>query len=248
MKFSCSLETSSERIRLVNVISPLIKAGYQLLSQKQELSENGGNIIHVVAKSRGSKTQEDLINDLSSIEGCTLFQLEIDEDDSASASASASAVDAVSSAPPMKQSLDEKNALTAIGAQYPDIVDVVRRYENVVPNEIRDQALYELGRKVGGGIYQRDYSLGSPLKLSATISRELVPALKEFSKVKAKNDVISLIKCPFCKLSDSSHSGCHFVVGYIEGFLASNPAIKDAQVRETSCGAGSTNICEFTIW
>ncbi|MGO3887423.1 MAG: V4R domain-containing protein, partial [Psychrobacter sp.] len=63
-----------------------------------------------------------------------------------------------------------------------------------------------------------------------------------------KNDVISLIKCPFCKLSDSNHSGCHFVVGYIEGFLASNPAVKDAQVRETSCGAGSTNICEFTIW
>ncbi|MBE0441537.1 hypothetical protein [Psychrobacter sp. FME13] len=250
MKFSCSLETSSERIRLVNVISPLIKAGYQLLSQKQESSENGGNIIHVVAKSRESKTQEDLINDLSSIEGCSLFQLEIDEDDSAGAGAGAgaSAVDAVSSAPPMKQSLDEKNALTSIGAQYPDIVDVVRRYENVVPNDIRDQALYELGRKVGGGIYQRDYSLGSPLKLSATISRELVPALKEFSKVKAKNDVISLIKCPFCKLSDSNHSGCHFVVGYIEGFLASNPAVKDAQVRETSCGAGSTNICEFTIW
>lgn len=246
MKFSCSLETSSERIRLVNVISPLIKAGYQLLSQKQELSESGGNIIHVVAKSRESKTQEDLINDLSSIEGCTLFQLEIDEGDSAGASASA--VGGVSSAAPMKQSLDEKNALTAIGAQYPDIVDVVRRYEDAVPNEIRDQALHALGRKVGGGIYQRDYSLGSPLKLSATISRELVPALKEFSKVKAKNDVISLIKCPFCKLSDSNHSGCHFVVGYIEGFLASNPAVKDAQVRETSCGAGSTNICEFTIW
>ena len=106
MKFSCSLETSSERIRLVNVISPLIKAGYQLLSQKQESSEDGGNIIHVVAKSRESKTQEDLINDLSSIEGCSLFQLEIDEDDSAGAGASA--VDAVSSAPPMKQSLDEK--------------------------------------------------------------------------------------------------------------------------------------------
>ncbi|MFT5428382.1 MAG: putative hydrocarbon binding protein, partial [Psychrobacter glaciei] len=34
---------------------------------------------------------------------------------------------------------------------------------------------------------------------------------------------------------------------YIEGFLASNPAIETVQVEETSCGAGSTNICEFTI-
>ena len=101
MKFSCSLETSSERIRLVNVISPLIKAGYQLVTQRQEPSENGGNIIHVVAKSQGSKTQEDLIDDLSSIEGCTLFQLEIDGDGSA---------DAVPSAQPAAQDLDQKNA------------------------------------------------------------------------------------------------------------------------------------------
>lgn len=237
MKFSCALETSSERIRLVNVISPLIKAGYQLISQKQESSENGGNIIRVVAKSQAPKTQADLIEDLSSIEGCTLFNLEIDEDDN---------TDSLSSAP-AKKVLDEKSVLSAIGAYYPKISDIVSQYEASLPADRRMAALHELGRKVGGGIYQRDYALGSPLKMPKTISRELVPALKGLSKVKAKDNVIYLIKCPFCKSAGAAHSGCHFVVGYIEGFLASNPAVDMIQVEETNCGAGSTDICEFTI-
>lgn len=234
MKFSCALETSSERIRLVNVISPLIKAGYQLISQRQEPSENGGNIIYVVAKSQGLKSQADLIEDLSSIEGCTLFKLEIDEE-------------AVSSAPPIKKTLDEKSTLAAIGAQYPDIVDIVKQYEASLTNDQHATALHDLGRKVGGGIYQRDYALGSPLKISTAISRELVPALKAFSKVKVKNNLITLIKCPFCKSSHTNHSGCHFIVGYIEGFLMSNPAVGAVKVEEISCGAGGTNICEFTL-
>ena len=234
MKFSCALETSSERIRLVNVISPLIKAGYQLISQRQESSENGGNIIHVVAKTQNPKTQADLIEDLSSIEGCTLFNLEINEEESSP------------SAAPQKV-LDEKSVLSAIGAYYPKIADIVSQYEASLPADQRVTALHELGRKVGGGIYQRDYSLGSPLKMPTTIKRELVPALKGLSKVKAKDNVIYLIKCPFCKSADMNHSGCHFIVGYIEGFLASNPAIDLVQVEETNCGAGSTNICEFTI-
>ena len=234
MKFSCTLETSSERIRLVNVISPLIKAGYQLVSQKQESSEKGGNLIYVIARSQSAKTQADLIDDLSFIEGCTLVNLEIDEDES-------------SSSAPAKKVLDEKSVLSAIGAYYPKIADIVSQYEASLPSDRRMAALHELGRKVGGGIYQRDYSLGSPLKMPTTINRELVPALKGFSKVKAKNNVIYLIKCPFCNPSEHSHSGCHFVVGYIEGFLANNPAIGVVQVEETNCGANSTNICEFTI-
>ena len=234
MKFSCALETSSERVRLVNVISPLIKAGYQLVSQRQESSGNGGNIIHVIARSMSSKTQEELIDDLSSIEGCTLFNLEIDDESS-------------SSTAPAQKVLDEKSVLSAIGAYYPKIADIVSEYEASLPFDRRVTALQELGRKVGGGIYQRDYSLGSPSKMPKTISRELVPALKGLSKIKAKDNVIYLIKCPFCKSANHNHSGCHFVVGYIEGFLASNPAVDRVQVEETNCGASSTNICEFTI-
>ncbi len=234
MKFSCALETTSERIRLVNVISPLIKAGYQLISQKQEPSENGGNVIYVVAKSQGTKTQADLVDDLSSIEGCTLFNLEILEDDNQTSA-------------PNNKAVDEKSTLAAIGAQYPDIISVVAQYEAGLSNDNRASALHELGRKVGGGIYQRDYALGSPLKRSAAISRELVPALKAFSKVKVDENVITLIGCPFCGSAKTGHKGCHFVVGYIEGFLKANPAVGKASVEETSCGAGSTNICEFNI-
>lgn len=233
MKFSCALETSSERIRLVNVISPLIKAGYQLVSQKQEPSENGGNIIHVVARSQGPKTQADLVDDLSSIAGCTLFNLEISDEEE--------------TATPTRKAMDEKEVLATIGAQYPNIVDVVNQYADSLTDGKRATALHELGRKVGGGIYQRDYALGSPLKKSVAINRELVPALKGFAKVKANENMITLIRCPFCGSSNSSHSSCDFVVGYIEGFLTANPAIGKASVEETSCGAGGDNTCEFNI-
>lgn len=241
MRFSCALETASERIRLVNVISPLIKAGYQLVSQRQEPSSNGGNIIQVVAKIQGAKTQADLIADLSAIDGCTLLKLEIEEDEAAAP------VAAPIASAPTAPAIDEKSVLAAIGARYPDIAEVVTQYKASLPAERRDSAMHELGRKVGGGIYQRDYALGSPLKMSAAISRELVPALKVFSKTKARDHVITLVKCPFCQTSEHSHSGCHFVVGYIEGFLASNPAVGRVRAEETSCGAGSTHVCEFTI-
>ena len=85
MKFSCTFETSSERIRLVNVISPLLKAGYKLESQRQKPSENGGNIIHVIASSQGDKSPADLINDLSDIKGCNLFNLEVEEENAIAA-------------------------------------------------------------------------------------------------------------------------------------------------------------------
>ncbi len=236
MKFSCALETSSEQIRLVNVILPLTRAGYQLISQRIEPSGNGGNLIHVIAKSQDSKSQADLIEDLSSIQGCTLYTLEIEDSDLQPMTSLAA------------KKIDQKEVLTVIGAQYPNIVDVVKQYENSLGSNERETALHDLGRKVGGGIYQRDYALGSPLKKEVSIARELIPALKDFCKVRAGDHSVTLNQCPFCRSSDDNHSGCHFVVGYIEGFLASNPAIKRVKVEETSCGAGNSNICEFTIW
>lgn len=236
MKFTCALETSSEQIRLVNVILPLTRAGYKLISQRIEPSDNGGNIIYVIASSQNQKSQADLIEDLSAIEGCTLFKLEIEETEQPLSTAATF------------NKMNEKEVLTAIGSQYPNIVNVVKQYEMSLSDNERATALYDLGAKVGGGIYRRDYALGSPLKKPVAIARELVPALKDFSKVRATEHTVSLLQCPFCASADANHSGCHFIIGYIEGFLGSNPAVDRVKVEETSCGAGGNQICEFTIW
>lgn len=237
MKFSCALETASDSIRLSKVVSFLIKSGYRLMSQRQEASKNGGHIIFVVAEGAASSTQDQIVEDLTGLEGCTLLKIRFAE---SKAGVKKAVVESVAVT-------DQQSVLANIGEQYPKIVPIVKAYSASLDDASRKDRLRELGYKVGAGIYQRDFALGSPLKLPKTLSRELRPALKKFCDVENDEQSIVLMGCPFCASDDAEAACCEFVSGYISGFLSSNPAVGDCQAIESRCGSGGTKDCTFRI-
>lgn len=224
MEFSCTLEASSEEIKLAKVILALKKAGYSFKSQKQEVSTNGNTLFHINLLSTIQKSQQQLEKDLSNINGCSLVKLEVGD-----------------------TAVDMGETLKKIAASYPDIEQIVKIFAGSVSQESRASAVTEIGAKVGASIYARDYSLGSPLAMPAALHRELVPALKVFSTVDAFDTSVKLLDCPFCAKRAGEVSTCEFITGYIRGFMDANPATPNCEVKETSCGSGTDSQCAFSV-
>jgi predicted hydrocarbon binding protein len=236
MKFSCALSTSSDSVRLVNVVSNIVKEGYQLISQRQVRSESGGNIIYIVANSGATGTEEGIIAVLNKINGCKLLKIKFAEVRKRNSGSSIRFSGA-----------DEKSVLEALGQHYPNIAPIVKAYALVLADQDSSKKLRKLGSKVGAGIYQRDFALGSPLPISKSLKRELRPAMKEFCNVEIDTSSITISDCPFCADKDIETACCEFVSGYVSGFLNSNPAINGCEVVETKCGANSDKRCTFAI-
>jgi len=72
-----------------------------------------------------------------------------------------------------------------IAAKFPDIGPLVRAYAESFGADVRDEELFEAGRKVGAYQYEKEWSFGSPLKMPIALRRTLVPALEAITKVEA---------------------------------------------------------------
>lgn len=230
MQFTCTLEAISEETKLAKVILAFTKRGYRIKSQKQDVSPEGKKRIHIEAQTDVEKTRKDIESELSAIEGCRPIDLETSDSDAIISTAT-----------------DERSVLTKIGQEYPHIDKIVKTHAGSLPKESREEAIREIGIKVGAGIYTRDFSLGSPLPMPAALHRELAVALKEFSEITTTDSSITLTKCPFCATKDGEVSSCEFITGFIKGFLDKNPGTPHSQISETSCGSGRGSQCTFDI-
>ncbi|CAD7837727.1 MAG: hypothetical protein [Olavius algarvensis Gamma 3 endosymbiont] len=229
MEFSCTLESADQDIKLAKVILRFAHAGFLIVTQKQEPSGGGNSLFYVTARTKTPQSQKDVKTALEQIEGCKLVNLEFgDSQDDLAAN-------------------NEGEILKKIAANYPDIDGVIKTFAVSLDEESRDSAISAIGAKVGASIYARDYSLGSPLPMPATLHRELVPTLKVFSEIEASDSSVKLLKCPFCAKQDGEPAACGFITGLIKGFMDRNPAIENSNVEESSCGSGGDNACTFSI-
>jgi hypothetical protein len=89
---------------------------------------------------------------------------------------------------------------------------------------MRNQALFEAGKKTGAFVYTRDWSLGHPLKMPYALRRALVPALDKMCKIEATDSEVTLLDARFCATGALIHC-CEFVSGFIQGFLGASPRI-----------------------
>jgi predicted hydrocarbon binding protein len=227
---------------MVHIISHLARAGFILKSQKQQANSKGGNLIQVVGESTTAKTQADLIDELSQVESCELIRLVIDENQSKAAATTKPRQKPVAAAPNQERLLQE------IGKNYPNVSSQIKAFSESLPEDTRNDQLKQVGNRVGSGIYKRDYSLGSPLKLAATIQRELAPALSEICTTEAHGSSLVINNCPFCADQHHAIAACDFVTGFISGFLEANSAVGTLRVEEVQCGSGVNNICTFSIF
>jgi hypothetical protein len=136
--------------------------------------------------------------------------------------------------------------LKTLAGQFPKIAALVQAYAGSFTSEMRDQGLFEAGKKTGTFVYTRDWSLGHPLKMPHALRRALLPALKQMCNVEALDNEVILLDPRFCATGALIHC-CEFVSGFMQGFLEASPATKDLKVQRAGCAATGALRCRYAI-
>jgi len=137
-------------------------------------------------------------------------------------------------------------SIKEIAERFPDIAPMVRAYAESFSPEARDQELFQAGKKIGAFNYEKEWSLGSPLKMPIALRRTLVPALEKLAKLEATDTSITLPDSPFWG-GGSQVSCCEFLTGFMQGFLDAGPLTGDTRVQKAACRARGDSHCSYTV-
>ena len=130
--------------------------------------------------------------------------------------------------------------------RFPDIAPLVQAYAGSFGSETRDRELFEAGKRIGAFHYDKEWSFGTPLKMPVALRRSLVPALEKFGKVDATDTHVILPDSPFLG-GGKQINCCHFVTGFMQGFLDAGPLTADARAQKTACRAKGDAHCAYLI-
>ena len=138
-------------------------------------------------------------------------------------------------------------ALREIAERFPDIAPLVRAYaESFFTPETRDQELFQAGEKIGAFNYEKEWSLGSPLKMPVALRRTLVPALEKLAKMEATDTSIAFPDSPFWG-GDGQVNCCEFLTGFMQGFLDAGPLTSNTRVQKTGCRTKGGPLCTYAV-
>lgn len=102
----------------------------------------------------------------------------------------------------------------------PNITSLICEYRKSLEPEQHTETLFSLGHNLGAREYKVKYSRGNTLNTELTIKRMLQPALNTFLSIETSENELFVYDCPFCNsYSDGKNQECHFIRGYINGFL-----------------------------
>ena len=135
-------------------------------------------------------------------------------------------------------------SLKDIAAKFPDIAPLVRAYGEAFAGGARESELFEAGKKIGAFQYEKEWSLGSPLKMPTAMRRTLVPALEALGKVEASDTEVNFPESPFCS---GKVTCCGFLGGFMQGFLDAGPLTVNTRVENASCKARGDARCSFKV-
>jgi predicted hydrocarbon binding protein len=133
-----------------------------------------------------------------------------------------------------------------MAARFPDIASLVQAYGASFSSQTRDRELFEAGKKIGAFHYEKEWSFGSPLKMPVALRRSLVPALEKFGKVEATDTHVILPDSPFLG-GGKQINCCHFLTGFIQGFLDAGPLTTNTHVQKAACRAKGHPHCTYTL-
>jgi predicted hydrocarbon binding protein len=131
-----------------------------------------------------------------------------------------------------------------IAASFPDIAPLVQAYAESCTADIREQELFEAGRKIGAFQYEKEWSFGSPLKMPTALRRTLVPALEALGKVAATDTEVTFADSAFC---NAKVPCCGFLGGFMQGFVDAGPLTANTRVQRGSCKARGGARCTFKV-
>ena len=130
--------------------------------------------------------------------------------------------------------------------RFPDIVALVQAYGESFGSGRRDRELFQAGKKIGVFHYDKEWSFGSPLKMPVALRRSLVPALEKFGKVGATDTHVIFPDNPF-RGGGKQVNCCHFVTGFMQGFLDAGPLTANTLVHKAACKAKGDPHCTYTM-
>jgi len=131
-----------------------------------------------------------------------------------------------------------------IAAKFPDIAAMVKAYGESFGADVRENELFEAGRKIGAFQYEKEWSFGSPLKMPTALKRTLVPALEGVTKVEATDTDVAFPDSPLCA---GAIACCGFLGGFMQGFLDAGPLTANTRVQKTSCRTKGGSRCTFKV-
>ncbi len=137
-------------------------------------------------------------------------------------------------------------SIKEIAERFPDIAPLVRAYAESFSPEARDQELFQAGKKIGAFNYEKEWSLGNPLKMPVALRRTLVPALEKLAKVDATDTSIALPDSPFWGGGNQVNC-CEFLTGFMQGFLEAGPLTNNARVQKAACRAKGDSHCTYAV-
>ncbi len=134
-----------------------------------------------------------------------------------------------------------------IVAEFPNIGHLVMRLDNEVDSEVRDDVLLRLGKGIGRWRYKKAYAHGAKLPLDKTLQRLVWPALAEFVDITKGNSQVQVHNCYHGTDSQRSAAlNCHFVTGFLQGFLGEMTHIKVAEIKQVAKST-QNQACVFEV-
>lgn len=128
---------------------------------------------------------------------------------------------------------------------YPKIKEKVFMFSELLSDDSQGAMLQKLGFQIGGLVYDKDYSLGSPINFNAALKRMLVPALKPFGKPNLSDSKITLNNNIFCEPGMGNSSCCSFVEGFMVGFL--DVGEYKTRIQREQCVSNGNESCRFVL-
>ena len=143
--------------------------------------------------------------------------------------------------------VDVEAAAQEIVAAFPEVAERVRALAHALPAVSRTATLSSLGERLGRREFQRNYALGSPLKLEQALRRMVLPAVRQLARAELEGAALRLPTCPFCAAPRTEVPGCEFLVGFVRGLLHAAPATAGTVVSEARCRATGAPFCELVF-
>ena len=134
--------------------------------------------------------------------------------------------------------------LRSLEYDYPKIVPQLLALQQSVPEAARESSLALAGRRTGSWVFQREYLLDDGLGLREAIERIGMPALHALVEVDQQGTQLHIHDSPLC---NSSHSGCSFFGGFLEGLLGPAIAPGSMSIFPVCCRSYGADECVLAI-
>jgi len=127
---------------------------------------------------------------------------------------------------------------------YPNLFVPLLELERDLPDDQREQALRQLGERIGAWVQARDFAPVAALSLCEAVRRVALPAMRQIVQAQLHGDALHVSDSPFCHRGDHG-ACCHFLRGMLGGLLGGAHGAQALHVVETHCRNDGADICSF---